>query len=191
MRHASVYWDNMNVHCMQEGAEEAFSLLKRATVAVTPANEDLRTTLRSLVGAIASQADALSTGSLIETLSLLATWRLLSDNTALSLVSDISNRLESDQDDESLVRSCAAAMVQLRSNFDGTDAHQVAEASVAGVTHAHVCQSSQHSISVHSETVLPLSWCPCHMNRVSLQGFTHRLCLTAAWQKQTPKFLLK
>lgn len=112
--------------CTQEGAEEAFSLLKQATASVVPANDDLRTALRSLVGAIGSQADALSTGSLIEALSLLAKWRLMSNVAAVNLVTVILSRFEKDPPDEVLVTMCAHAMVQLRSNFDGTDAHHVA-----------------------------------------------------------------
>lgn len=121
--------------CTQEGAEEALSLLKRVTVAVTPANDDLRKALRSLAGTIGSQAAALSTGSLVDALSLLGTWRLLSENTALNLVTTILSRFERDQADDVFVSTCAAAMVVLRGNFEGTDADRVAQASAnkAGV----------------------------------------------------------
>ena len=116
-------------YIMQEGAEEAFSLLKSVMSAVTPANDDMRTALRSLAGAVGSQAHALSTESLVDTLALLGTCRLLSDNTALNLVTELHNRFEQGPIDQALLSSCAAAMVQLRSNYEGTHADEVAGAS--------------------------------------------------------------
>jgi hypothetical protein len=119
---------------LQEGAEEAFSLLKSVTAAANPANDDLRTALRSVVGSIVSQADSLSIASLVEALSLLTTWRLLSDSTALGFVTAILRRFEVDTADGVLVSSCAAALVQLRSIYGGTDAQKVTEASANSLT---------------------------------------------------------
>ena len=95
----------------------------------------MRTALRSLAGAIGTQAHALSTESLVDSLSLLGRYRLLSDTSALNLVTALYSRFEKDSADDVLLSSCATAMVQLRSSYEGTDADQVAggSATAAGM----------------------------------------------------------